>query len=118
MRLVVTDASSLIDLRKGDPLKVLFCLPFSWIVPLPVREFEILDFSEHDWHQLIGDKLLRRVARCRGLEVHGVLWLIDQLVDTRRCPKQLVVSALETWQKDKSVFLPPDTIERRLNRMK
>ena len=44
-RVVVNDASCLIDLRKGGLLAVLSNLPYRFVVPLPVRESEILDFS-------------------------------------------------------------------------
>ena len=49
---VVTDASCLIDLRKGGLLAVLRNLPYRFIVPLPVRESEVLDFSNEQWRQL------------------------------------------------------------------
>ena len=50
--LVVIDASCLIDLRKGGLLSVLGNLPCRLVVPLPVREFEILDFSDAHWRTL------------------------------------------------------------------
>ena len=49
---VVNDASCLIDLRKGGLLSLLGDLPYQLVVPLPVREFEILDFSDAHWHVL------------------------------------------------------------------
>ncbi len=51
-RVVVNDASCLIDLRKGGLLEVLCNLPYRFVVPLPVRESEILDFSYGQWRQL------------------------------------------------------------------
>ena len=50
--IVVTDASCLIDLRKGGLLPVLCDLPYRFVVPLPVREFELLNFSNQDWRIL------------------------------------------------------------------
>jgi len=49
---IVSDASCLIDLRKGGLLAVLCDLPYRFVVPLPVRELEVLDFSEQQWQQL------------------------------------------------------------------
>ena len=49
---IVNDASCLIDLRKGGLLAVLCNLPYRFVVPLPVRESEVLDFSNQQWHQL------------------------------------------------------------------
>lgn len=47
--IVVNDASALIDLKKGRLLHVLGDLPFDWVIPLPIREDEILSFSPQDW---------------------------------------------------------------------
>ena len=49
---IVNDASCLIDLRKGGLLTVVCDLPYRFIVPLPVRESEVLDFSNRQWRQL------------------------------------------------------------------
>ena len=49
---IVNDASCLIDLRKGGLLSVLCNLPYRLVVPLPVRESEVLDFSCPQWRQL------------------------------------------------------------------
>ena len=52
MTWVVHDASGLIDLRKGGLLPVVGDLPYRFVVPLPVRESEVLDFSEQQWRHL------------------------------------------------------------------
>ena len=49
---VVNDASCLIDLRKGGLLGVLGSLSYRFIVPLPIRTFELIDFTEQDWESL------------------------------------------------------------------
>ena len=49
---VVNDASCLIDLRKGRLLHVLLRLPYRFIVPLPIREEELLDFTSQEWRML------------------------------------------------------------------
>lgn len=49
---VINDASCLIDLRKGGLLGVLCKLPYRFIVPLPIRVSEILDFSDQQWRHL------------------------------------------------------------------
>lgn len=49
---VVNDASCLIDLRKGGLLGVLGTLSFRFIVPLPIRTFELINFTEQDWESL------------------------------------------------------------------
>ena len=50
--MVVNDASCLIDLRKGGLLSVLCRLPYRIIVPLPIRNSELLDFSDEHWRVL------------------------------------------------------------------
>lgn len=49
---VVNDASALIDLKKGSLLHVLGALPYRWIIPVPIREDEVLSFSAQDWQIL------------------------------------------------------------------
>ena len=49
---VVNDASCLIDLNKGDLLDVFCNLPYRFVVPLTVRETEVLSISERQWRSL------------------------------------------------------------------
>ena len=51
---VVNDASCLIDLCKGRRLQSLSHLPYRFIVPLPIRESELLDFTPKEWAILDG----------------------------------------------------------------
>lgn len=158
---IINDASCLIDLRKGGLVEVLCNLPYRFIVPLPIRESEVLDFSNQQWKHLddngmithdltpeevkqafefkkyhpslssndcfcyvtarvhagmllTGDALLRRIACENGLRVHGVLWVIDELVNSRACGTSLLIKALRAWQSDDTVFLPPREIIKRL----
>jgi predicted nucleic acid-binding protein len=159
--IVVNDASCLIDLRKARLLHLLSRLPYRFMIPLPVRASELLDFTPQEWaildagmetfdlpparvseafevkaihpklsandcfclvttrfHQnailLTGDGLLRRVARKRGLPVHGVLWVVDELLRLALCEADVLIGALEIWRHDVAVFLPASEIERRL----
>ncbi len=63
---------------------------------------------------LTGDALLRRVAAGRGMRVHGVLWVVDELEAAAVCSRSLLSRALKTWQSDEAVFLPPHEISTRL----
>ena len=67
---------------------------------------------------LTGDNLLRRVANTDGLRVHGVLWIIDELLSAQVCDNELLVSALESWRDDPAVFLPNKRIVDRLRMLK
>ena len=57
-RVVVNDASCLIDLRKGGLLAALSTLPYQLVVPLPVRLSEVLDFSDEQWRDLDAHGLI------------------------------------------------------------
>lgn len=161
---VVNDASCLIDLRKGGLLPVLCRLSYQFVVPLPIRESELLDFTEAHWQQLdqgglvthdlspdevglafalkaqrpglsandcfclvtalafqgillTGDAQLRNVAQQRGVRVHGVLWIVDELDAEDVCPRPLLIRALSAWRADATVFLPEDEVANRLGRL-
>ena len=160
-RVIVNDASCLIDLRKGGLLEALCRLPYRLVVPLPVRASEILHFSGQEWQcldshgmtthdltpaevaqaltlrghhcaltandcfclvtalanrgiLLTGDAHLRKVAIRRGLRVHGVLWVIDELAAADACPTSQLIDALKRWQSDNTVFLPRQEVAKRL----
>ena len=51
-RVIVNDASCLIDLRKGRLLEALCNLPYRLVIPLSVRASEVLDFSVQQWQRL------------------------------------------------------------------
>ncbi len=143
-------------------LHVLLRLPYRFIVPLPIREEELLDFTPQEWRMLedgglttydlsgeevaqvfalkrensrlsandcfalltaachengillTGDSQLRKVATTRDVRVHGVLWIIDELRAAGACEAGLLISALEVWRDDRTVFLPDAEIEKRL----
>lgn len=143
-------------------LSVFLQLPHRFVVPLPVRVSELLDFDPADWalldqngletfdlppqdvamalavkarHSklsandcfclvttrryahgilLTGDNLLRRVAAAEGLRVHGVLWVVDQLMAAGTCNPAVLIEALEAWRSDRAVFLPSSEVEKRL----
>ena len=73
--------------------------------------------SFEDGILLTGDRLLKRVAKEAGLRTHGVLWIIDELDTANVCRKELLISALEIWRNDDSVFLPENLIEERLQNL-
>jgi predicted nucleic acid-binding protein len=63
---------------------------------------------------LTGDAALRRVAEAKAVQVHGVLWLLDELQAAGIASASLLRSALVTWRDDPTVRLPLIEIERRL----
>lgn len=67
---------------------------------------------------LTGDLGLRRAAVAGGVQVHGVLWIVDQLHRTGLCGASRLVAALEAWRADRTVFLPRSEIDNRLRRLR
>lgn len=67
---------------------------------------------------LTGDDRLRKVAEARGLEVHGVLWIIDQPSMLEAFRSARLVDVLEVWRDDATVYLPDAEIERRITALK
>ena len=65
---------------------------------------------------LTGDRRLRRIARQRSVEVHGVLWAFDAVETYGIAPPQLLYRALRILEEDELVFLPAEEIQRRLRR--
>ena len=63
---------------------------------------------------LTGDAQLRKVATHKGICVHGVLWITDQLVLANAPSLKVVLKALATWKSDPAVFLPDPLIDQRL----
>lgn len=49
LAVVVNDASCLIDLRKAKLLHLLVQLPYQLVIPLPVRESELIRFTPQEW---------------------------------------------------------------------
>jgi hypothetical protein len=165
-RIIINDASCLIDLKKGRLLHVMLSLPVHFVVPFAVRASELLDFTDQEWQVLddsgvetfdlppegvaaaisikgrhpglsandcfclvtaqgreeamllTGDAQLRHVAELHQVEVHGILWMVDLLAEHHVAPHDLLISALETWRDDPSVFLPDAEIALRLRRFR
>ncbi len=55
---------------------------------------------------LTGDAGLRQVALARGVRVHGVLWLLDQLYEANLLNADSIVVALRFFEGDRTVRLP------------
>ena len=66
---------------------------------------------------LTGDQLLRQVATQAGMRVHGVLWVVDELHRRSACSENRLISVLERWRGDRTVFLPRQEIDRRLRQL-
>lgn len=67
---------------------------------------------------LTGDRRLRVRAADLGLEVHGVLWVSDQLEEGRIITYADLLEGLLRLQEDPIVFLPTPELELRIGRLR
>jgi predicted nucleic acid-binding protein len=65
---------------------------------------------------LTGDRKLRRFARKQRIEVHGVLWVIDELHAHAISTAAVLVAALKTLGGDPTVRLPQQELAEYLKR--
>ena len=63
---------------------------------------------------LTGDKKLRKRAKSMGVQVHGVLWVIDELRKAGVCSDAGLKAALESWKQDPTVYLEAGLIDEKL----
>jgi hypothetical protein len=153
MRIIVSDSSCLIDLRKACLLDAFLGLPFEILIPNILFDDELLKFTEaqkkglldaglkvvdipgagvlrarqlmienphislHDGFAFVlaethkgcilltGDRRLRTVASASEIDVHGVLWVIDQIHQNGLGAK-VCHDALVGWSNDPAVRLP------------
>lgn len=64
---------------------------------------------------LSGDKPLRKAGEERRIEVHGTLWILDQLVELKILTKQVAILKLETL-RSMGRFLPVTASNTRLKK--
>jgi predicted nucleic acid-binding protein len=154
MRIVISDSSCLIDLRKASLLDALLSLPYEFLIPNTLFEEELIKFtaaqkrellrrglkvidlpgdavlraqaivrrlpklSVHDGFAyalaeghpgcilLTGDNELRTAASEAKMEVHGILWVIDELHRHEVKPAVGLLAVLQALSSDPTVRLP------------
>ncbi|MEX2507785.1 MAG: hypothetical protein WD406_12785 [Pseudohongiellaceae bacterium] len=72
MRIIVSDSFCLIDLKKGGLLRAIFELPFSFVMPQPLFDDELVSFTDREKRMMIdagmeivtlpGEQVLRAAA--------------------------------------------------------
>jgi rRNA-processing protein FCF1 len=161
MRIIVSDTSCLIDLRKASLLEALIQLPYKIGIPdvlfeelVNFKQTEIALIEEHfkkmslpgegvlrvqtiasqhsalslndcfafvaeritDSILLTGDRRLRNLATAHQIEVHGVLWALDEMLQARAAKPSQLYKALQLFQNDPTVLLPSHEVNARLKR--
>lgn len=77
--------------------------------------YALLLAIEQGWGLLTGDRELREAAEGHELEVHGLLWVLDELVAARLLAKRAAARALTTI-REQGARLPDHECEKRLLR--
>ena len=67
---------------------------------------------------LTGDRKLRNIASRMKIEVHGTLWVIDQMQAHKIVEVSALLEALNIFKNDKAVFLPKEEIQKRINQFR
>ena len=67
---------------------------------------------------LTGDRKLRNIASRMKIEVHGTLWVIDQIHARKIVEVSALLKALDVFKNDKAVFLPEGEIQKRINQFR
>lgn len=154
MRIIFSDSSCLIDLRKVSLFDSLLCLPYEFLIPNTLFDEELVEFSPAQKKALIraglkpvdlpGERVLRAQAVIRecprlsvhdafafalaelhpgcilfseaealrtlaashSIEVHGVLWSLDQMHHHRLESAPAIAAKLRIFLADASVRLP------------
>jgi predicted nucleic acid-binding protein len=164
MRIIVSDTSCLIDLRKASLLEALIRLPYEIGIPDVLFEelvsFEFGEIALIDNHfqklslpgdgvrrvqtiaqkhpalslndcfafvvaerttnsiLMTGDRRLRELADSHQIEVHGVLWAMDEMYQTGAATTSQLRTALQLFQLDPTVHLPSREVNIRLKHYK
>ncbi|MEC4813797.1 MAG: hypothetical protein SAK29_11085 [Scytonema sp. PMC 1069.18] len=166
IRIIVSDSSCLIDLRKASLLEALINLPYEITIPDTLFSDELVDFTETERTALVnsglkvletpsigiirvqtisqsfpslsiydcfaftlaesfpnsilltGDKTLRKVAANHSIEVHGILWAVDEMYKSKTATVKQLYNALILFEKDITVRLPTKDIQLYIKRYK
>jgi hypothetical protein len=164
MRIIISDSSCLIDLRKADLLAVFLRLPFEIMIPNTLFEDELLSFTDLEKQELLGgglkvvdlpgaqvsrardvirakprlsihdgfayvlaeshpgcvlltgDSQLRALADESQMEVHGILWVFDELLKNQLSTANSLHAILSQFAVDPAVRLPKKDLTAYLKR--
>jgi len=101
-----------------DPDGIQLALDYQTRVPtlsLP-DTFALALAKINGWILLAGDGDLRRLAAAEEIDHHGVLWVLDQLLDQARATPDVLHAALSALAAHRRCRLPAREIRERLER--
>ena len=66
---------------------------------------------------LTGDNKMKKIAEVIGIEVHGSIWIIEELLNSRMISEARAIELYEHLM-DINSWLPKDEIEKRINKLR
>ena len=64
---------------------------------------------------LTGDENLKKLARQKDVRAHGVLWLLDLILEHETAPPRVLIDAINKYIEDPFVWLPDVELHKRLD---
>jgi hypothetical protein len=164
VRIIVSDSSCLIDLRKASLLDVFLRLPYEILIPNTLFEEELIRFTAEQKEALVrgglqiadlpgesvlraqqvasalphlsihdgfafalaernpgcilltGDGGLRKLGLEHRMEVHGMLWLIDEILSNGLATTEVLLEILRGFAEDPMVRLPKQKLAAQIRR--
>lgn len=163
MRIIISDTSCLIDLKKASLIGAFLQIPYEIVIPDVLFEEELLSFTQDDKTLLreglkilslsgkkiirvqsvarsnpkltindcfafvlaesiqnsillTGDCGLRTLATISKIEVHGVLWALDEMYNSGIIAPDVIYKALLEFDADRKVRLPSKEVKRSLEK--
>ena len=92
-----------------------FALRNEYAAPSLNDLFALLLAKRNDCYLITGDNALRNAAKQEGVKTHGLLWLLDAIVECKILPQAEAANALERIIAEGS-WLPKKECEARLNK--
>lgn len=74
--------------------------------------------EQHRCILMTGDNRLRRVAEGKDIEVHGILWLVDLVVEHEAAQAIEILAGLEALAANPKVRLPRKLLNERINKLR
>jgi hypothetical protein len=99
----------------GDEVAAVYTLTSRYKAPSVPDLFTLLAAKRDGIILLTGDRALRTAAEQEGVEAHGFLWLLDNLVGTQPLPPHQAAQSLRSVLAQ-GCRLPKAECERRLRR--
>jgi rRNA-processing protein FCF1 len=87
--------------------------------PLTIYDCFALALAEKTPNSILltGDKNLKRAAGERKIKTHGVLWIIDRMMDVKSIGERALIDGLHRLESDRNVRLPKNEIRERIKRL-